>query len=186
MIDSREQVVKGLGKYVPKLRGVLGVTILGDGSVIPVLDLPELLRDPGDFSGSDYADNVGQGGPQAPTAMIVDDSLSVRRSITQFMEDSGYKVRAARDGIEAIEILKDFKPAILLVDMEMPRMNGIEFSAYVRSQSSLADIPIIMITSRSTSKHREEAKRAGVNSHITKPFSEGDLLAEIERLRAAN
>ncbi len=186
VIDSREQVVKGLGKYVPKLRGVLGVTILGDGSVIPVLDLPELLRDPGDFSGSDYADNVGQGGPQAPTAMIVDDSLSVRRSITQFMEDSGYKVRAARDGIEAIDILKGFKPAILLVDMEMPRMNGIEFSAYVRNQSSLADIPIIMITSRSTSKHREEAKRAGVNSHITKPFSEDDLLAEIERLRAAN
>lgn len=186
VMDSREQVVKGLGRYVPKLHGVLGVTILGDGSVIPVLDLPELLRDPGDFAGSDYADNDAQGGSHAPTAMVVDDSLSVRRSLTQFMEDSGYKVRAARDGIEAIDILKDFRPAILLVDMEMPRMNGIEFSAYVRSQPSIADIPIIMITSRSTSKHREEAKRAGVNSHITKPFSEGDLLAEIERLRAAN
>lgn len=185
VIDSREQVVKNLGGYIPKLHGILGVTIMGDGSVIPVLDLPELLRDP-DLAESAYASEDGQGGFQMPTAMVVDDSLSVRRSLTQFMEDSGYKVRAARDGIEAIEILEGFKPDILLVDMEMPRMNGIELSAYVRSQESIAELPIIMITSRASAKHREEAERAGINSHVTKPFSEVALLEEIERLRAAN
>jgi chemotaxis protein histidine kinase CheA/CheY-like chemotaxis protein len=185
VMDSREQVVKSMGEYVPKLHGILGVTIMGDGSLIPVLDLPELLRDPGKLAESDYADNV-QNGFQLPTAMVVDDSLSVRRSLTQFMEDSGYKVRAARDGIEAIEILKGFKPDILLVDMEMPRMNGIELSAYVRSQDSIAELPIIMITSRSSAKHREQAERAGINSHVTKPFSEEALLEEIERLRTTN
>jgi len=185
VIDSREQVVKNLGRYIPRLHGILGVTILGDGSVIPVLDLPELLRDP-DLTESAYSTEDGQGGFQVPTAMVVDDSLSVRRSLTQFMEDAGYKVRAARDGIEAIEILEGFIPDILLVDMEMPRMNGIELSAYVRSQESIKELPIIMITSRSSAKHREQAERAGINSHVTKPFSEVALLEEIERLRATN
>jgi len=186
VIDSREQVVKDLGEYIPRLHGILGVTILGDGSVIPVLDLPEFLRDPDNIAESLDAAHDGQEGFQLPTAMVVDDSLSVRRSLTQFMEDSGYKVRAARDGIEAIEILEGFKPDILLVDMEMPRMNGIELSAYVRSHESIADIPIIMITSRSSTKHREQAERAGINSHVTKPFSEVALLEEIERLRTTN
>lgn len=185
VIDSRDQVVKGLGEYLPKLHGILGVTILGNGSVIPVLDLPELLVDPGDLADTNYAD-ANQSGYQKPTAIVVDDSLSARRSLTQFMEDSGYKVRAARDGIEAVEILKDFKPDILLVDMEMPRMNGIELSAYVRSQESIAELPIIMITSRSAAKHREEADRAGINSYLTKPFSEGVLLEEVERLKGIN
>jgi chemosensory pili system protein ChpA (sensor histidine kinase/response regulator) len=186
VIDSREQVVKNMGEYIPKIHGILGVTILGDGSVIPVLDLPEFLRDPKDLAESLYVTDNGQAGPQIPTAMVVDDSLSVRRSLTQFMEDSGYKVRSARDGIEAIEILKGFKPDILLVDMEMPRMNGIELSAYVRSQEPIAELPIIMITSRSSAKHREQAERAGINSHVTKPFSEVALLEEIERLRTTN
>ena len=150
-----------------------------------MLDLPELLRDP-DLMESAYSTEDGQGGFQVPTAMVVDDSLSVRRSLTQFMEDAGYKVRAARDGIEAIEILEGFIPDILLVDMEMPRMNGIELSAYVRSQESIKELPIIMITSRSSAKHREQAERAGINSHVTKPFSEVALLEEIERLRATN
>ncbi len=185
VISTRDQVIKSLGEYVPKLHGILGVTILGDGSVIPVLDLAELLRKPVDLSESGYVDN-GQSGFQAPTAIIVDDSLSVRRSLTLFMEDSGFKVRAARDGIEAIDILEGLKPDILLVDMEMPRMNGIELTAYVRSQETIADIPIIMITSRSTTKHREEAKRAGINSQFSKPFSEEELLEEIERLRTIN
>ena len=118
-----------------------------------------------------------------PLALVVDDSLSARRSLTQFMEDSGYEVRAARDGIEAIEILQGRKPNIMLVDMEMPRMNGIELTAHVRSNEETSHIPIIMITSRSTAKHRQQADNAGVNTHFTKPFKEDELIEEIERLR---
>jgi chemosensory pili system protein ChpA (sensor histidine kinase/response regulator) len=187
VIDSRDVVVKGIGKYIPKLHGIMGATILGDGSVTPVVDLPELLRDP-------YKRVIDPNDMNAtaeivmnlPLALVVDDSLSARRSLTQFMEDSGYEVRAARDGIEAIEILDGRKPNIMLVDMEMPRMNGIDLTAHVRSREGTMDIPIIMITSRSTEKHRQQAENAGVNAHFTKPFSEDELLQEVERIRIKN
>ena len=185
VIDSQDIVVKGFGQYIPKLHGITGVTILGDGSVKPVIDMPEFLTSP--FERRVITDDFEVTGIyDLPVAVVVDDSLSARRSLTQLMQDSGYEVREARDGIEAIEILNGIKPVILLIDMEMPRMNGIELTAHVRSHESTADIPIIMITSRSTAKHREEAKKVGVNSHFTKPFGEDDLLEEIERLRAKN
>lgn len=184
ILDSSDQVVNDLGKYIPKLPGLLGVTILGDGSIIPVIDLIELLYESEVLKEHAHLESQ-QGVFHAPIAMVVDDSLSVRRSLTTLMEDSGYVVKAARDGIEATDILEGVKPDILLVDMEMPRMNGIELTAYIRGKEAIADIPIIMITSRSTKKHREEASRAGINSHFTKPFLEDELFKEINRLRTA-
>jgi len=183
VIDSRDLVVKELGKYVPKLHGVLGATILGDGSVTSVLDLPELLRDPRTQTGDATAATGADTGYDLPLALVVDDSLSARRTLSKFLQDSGYKVRMARDGIEAIDILKVLKPNILLVDMEMPRMNGIELTAHVRSHELTADLPIIMVTSRSTSKHRHQAEQAGVNAYFTKPFTEEELLEKIEQLK---
>ncbi|MEE9552317.1 MAG: response regulator, partial [Gammaproteobacteria bacterium] len=153
--------------------------------VTPVLDLPELLRDPSKIEfGIDSGTDASQDAFKKPSVLVVDDSLSARRSISQFMQDSGYDIRTARDGVEAVEILKVFTPNILLVDMEMPRMNGIELTAYVRSQKSIAKLPIIMITSRSTSKHQQQAEQAGVNSYFTKPFTDEELFGEIEKLRA--
>ncbi|MBI4006226.1 MAG: response regulator, partial [Gammaproteobacteria bacterium] len=188
VIDSRDLVVKDLGKYIPKLHGILGATILGDGSVTSVLDLPDLLRDP-----HRHIDNTGAGiEPEMeyslPLALVVDDSLSARRSLGKFLQDSGYEVRMARDGIEAVEILNVLtpKPNILLVDLEMPRMNGIELTAHVRSHEGIADLPIIMVTSRSTSKHRLQAEQAGVNAYFTKPFTEEELLERIEHLKTKN
>ncbi len=183
IIDSRERTIKNLGAHIPKVHGILGVTILGDGTVVPVVDLSEL------FGESAYAVEFYQDDRQAeiskPKVMVVDDSLSVRRSLTLLLEDSGYRVREARDGVEAVDILGGMKPDILLVDMEMPRMNGIELTLYVRNEESIADIPIVMITSRATKKHRDEAERAGVNSHLIKPVNEDILLEEIQRLRLA-
>jgi CheY-like chemotaxis protein len=116
---------------------------------------------------------------------VVDDSLSARRSLTQFLQDAGYEVRAARDGLEAVDILNGHKPEVLLVDLEMPRMNGIELTSYVRSTPKLADLPIVMITSRSAAKHREQAEAAGVNLYLTKPFAEDDLLEHLQAVRSA-
>jgi chemosensory pili system protein ChpA (sensor histidine kinase/response regulator) len=115
-------------------------------------------------------------------ALVVDDSLSARRSLAEFVKDIGYDVLMARDGIDAIEVIEGRKPNIILVDLEMPRMNGLELTSHLRSKSDTKDIPIIMITSRSTEKHRDMADSAGVNAYLTKPFSEDELLENIQNL----
>ena len=182
IIDSRERIIKNFGAHIPKLRGILGATVLGDGTVVPVVELSEILYE------SDYVVGLQQDDEQIeyskPSVMVVDDSLSVRRSLALLLKDSGYRVREARDGVEAVNILDSMKPDILLVDMEMPKMNGIDLTIYVRNDESVADIPIIMITSRVAQKHRDEAKRAGVDAHLVKPVVEDVLLAEIQRLRS--
>src|SRR5690606_30879630 len=92
--------------------------------------------------------------PPRPLALVVDDSLSTRRSLAQLVNDIGMDVRTARDGFEAIEIMQETSPSLLLVDMEMPRMNGLELTAHVRSLESRSKgrVPVIMITSRNTEK----------------------------------
>ena len=185
IVDSRDLVVKNLGPYLPKLNGIVGATILGDGSVAPVLDLPELLRAP---TSSQPASPVAK--PVAPTvaevprpfALAVDDSLSARRSLAQCVQDAGFEVRTARDGLEAIAIIQGRRPDIVLADLEMPRMNGLELTAHLRANPATRDLPVIMITSRSTDKHRREAERAGVNVYLTKPFAEDELLVQVHRL----
>jgi len=181
VVDSRELVIKSMGRYLPKIRGIAGATILGDGSVTPVLDLPELLRvparqgaprasKPGDVTGIDV---------NMPYALVVDDSLSARRSLAQFMTDSGFQVRTARDGIEAVKIMQGRKPDVLLVDLEMPRMNGLELTHHVRANDDTRDVPVIMITSRSTDKHRKQAETAGVTEYLTKPYAEDELMEHV-------
>jgi chemosensory pili system protein ChpA (sensor histidine kinase/response regulator) len=186
VIDSRDLVVKSLGRYVPKARGIIGATILGDGGVTPVLDLPELLRAPaqGRVPGTDNADPEQPAyATWTPTALVVDDSLSARRSLARVMGDSGYQVRTARDGVEAVGILDGVQPDVMLVDLEMPRMNGLELVAHLRGRADAPRIPVIMITSRSTPKHRAQAEAAGVDVYLTKPFSEDELLGHVEALR---
>ena len=183
IVDSQELVIKGLGHYITKLPGILGVTILGNGSVTPVLDLPDLLRifDTDKQITTNYVRQTPKRA-QLPAALVVDDSLSARRSLAQYMQDIGYDVRTARDGMEAFEIIKARKPDILLSDLEMPRMNGMELISHVRADKSIADIPFIMITSRAAAKHREEAMAAGVDVYLTKPYSEDELLEHIKKL----
>jgi chemotaxis protein histidine kinase CheA/ActR/RegA family two-component response regulator len=185
IVDSRTLVIKKLNKYVPRIAGVIGATILGDGNVSPVIDLPELLRAP-------VAAGVEQGFVASSTepvkkrselsALVVDDSLSARRAAAQLMKDAGYEVRTAIDGMEAMTILAKWRPSIILADMEMPRMSGLELTTHVRSQAETASMPIIMITSRSTGKHRQMARGVGVDVYLTKPFRDNELLDHATRL----
>jgi chemosensory pili system protein ChpA (sensor histidine kinase/response regulator) len=189
VLDSQEIVVKGLGRYVARPQGVVGVTILGDGSIAPVLDLPQLLRAPQRAARVSAAALPGTSVERSPvearrSALVVDDSLSARRAAAQFMRDAGFSVRTAIDGIEAAALLEKQVPDIILVDMEMPRMNGLEFTTHVRTRDATKHVPIIMITSRSTDKHRRQAESAGVNVYLTKPFSDDELLESVERLTA--
>ncbi|RKZ76626.1 MAG: hypothetical protein DRQ57_03140 [Gammaproteobacteria bacterium] len=189
LLETHDLVMKSMGKYVTNIRGVTGASILGDGSLVPLLDLPELLRS-GTAASMPIAHSKGQveegiAAAQAiPHIMIVDDSLSVRKSLSLLVEDAGFEILLAKDGLEAIEVMEQTRPNVMLVDMEMPRMNGLELTAHVRANQAMQNLPIFMITSRTTEKHREQAKAAGVNAYLTKPYQESELLALIDKALA--
>ncbi len=187
ILDSREVVMKKFGRYVPRARGVIGAVILGDGSVAPVIDLVELLHEPlqrtmprqdvmSPSAGEQHERN------DSLRALVVDDSLSARRALSQVLKDAGYDVRTANDGLDAVNILEKFVPDIILSDMEMPRMNGLELTANVRYSEHTKHVPVIMITSRSTEKHRQMSTAAGVDVHMVKPFNDETLLQHVSRL----
>lgn len=188
VLQSTELVIKRLGRFVPKVTGVAGISVLGDGRVIPVLDLPELLlASQEETSASPMAPPMSAIHPLRqvvgrPTALVVDDSLSARNSLSQLLEDSGYAVLTARDGIEAVELLQAETPLVVLADMEMPRMDGIELTRHIRSSDQLQRLPVVMITSRSQKKHRQEAESAGVSAYLTKPFIDDELIDVITAL----
>jgi chemosensory pili system protein ChpA (sensor histidine kinase/response regulator) len=184
IIGSLTLVVKNLGRYIPTIKGIVGATILGDGSVTPVLDLPDLLRGSAPACAetvvheqvtTDVASTV-------PRALVVDDSLSARRALAEFVRDLGFEVQTAGDGLEAVALLEHTVPDILLIDLEMPRMNGLELTAHVRSRSTTMHLPVLMVTSRSAEKHRRSAMQAGVNVYLVKPFAEDELAMHIQRL----
>lgn len=184
VFDSRELVVKDLGPYLPKLRGLMGATVLGDGTVTAVVDLPELLRAPGQpvAVAADWAEAAAI--PEVPDVLVVDDSLSQRRALEQLLADAGFRVKSARDGMEAAEILAKEWPLLVLTDLEMPRMNGIELTAHIRAQPEGKSLPILMVTSRTTQRHRQLAEDAGVDAYFTKPVRDDDLLDKLHGVLA--
>lgn len=191
VLQSQEIVVKSLTRYVPSPHGIVGVTILGDGSIAPVIDMPALLRVPAVPLRLGAAPNGSAAWRGASTvaarrtALVVDDSLSARRAAAQLMRDAGFDVRTAIDGMEAAALLEKQVPDVILVDMEMPRMNGLELTTHIRTRESMKHLPVLMITSRSTDKHRKLAEQAGVNIYLTKPFHDEQLLEHVERLIGA-
>ena len=184
IMGSLDVVIKNFGYYIKKIPGFAGAAILGDGSVTPVLDLPELLR----FATSDteffYQETSDNEEPEQslPMVLVVDDSLSQRRALEQLLADVGFRTRSARDGVEATEMLVHCKPDMVLTDLEMPRMNGIELTAHIRGKENLKEVPVIMITSRTTQKHRTLAEETGVDFYLTKPVREDDLLIKMQNL----
>ncbi|MBA4110287.1 MAG: hypothetical protein C0487_11920 [Leptothrix sp. (in: Bacteria)] len=180
--DARTVVVKPFNPMMPHALGIDGATVLGDGSVATVVDLPDLLRDftAGQMPGVD--DAVVPSRHKLPLCLVVDDSVSVRRTMEQLMQDSGYEVVTARDGVDALGAVQLRAPDIVLVDLEMPRMNGLELTNALRNRSATKATPVVMITSRFTDKHRQLASDAGVNAFLTKPYSEDLLLNTIDGL----
>lgn len=176
--DSRTVIVKSMGPHLPAMPGIRGGTILGDGSIAPVVDLAELLNQ---ADGLNYLEQDRSTASSLPNALVVDDSLSVRRAMQLLLSDSGFDVRTARDGLEAVELIRERVPDILLVDLEMPRMNGLELSAFARNFAATKNTPIIMITSRTTERHKELATEAGVDHVLTKPYQDDELLDLIQQ-----
>ncbi|MCL6414133.1 Hpt domain-containing protein [Aestuariirhabdus sp. Z084] len=197
LAGSREIVVKSMGSQFAGVDGVSGATILGDGRVVIILDLVAMIR-------SSFAHQALPMGvtidvePEAatvaeaieedrqPMVMVVDDSVTVRKVTSRLLERQGFDVLLAKDGMDAVSQLQDKKPDVMLLDIEMPRMDGFEVASTVKNDSRLHDIPIIMITSRTGEKHRERAFSLGVEEYLGKPFQEADLLATINKLLNAD
>jgi chemosensory pili system protein ChpA (sensor histidine kinase/response regulator) len=182
LVDGRYLVVKRLGDFVPRVRGVIGASILADGSVAPILDVQELLRKPVTSAIAIEIAVPEAMSHNAPNVLVVDDSLSARRTLAQVISDAGYEPRTAVDGLDAIDAIEERMPNLILLDLEMPRMNGLELAAHLRADEKTQDIPIVMVTSRSTGKHREQAHAAGIDAFITKPYQEDELSEQIRLL----
>ncbi|HED15395.1 MAG TPA: response regulator [Gammaproteobacteria bacterium] len=180
---SREVVVKSVGPQISTVRGVSGATILGDGSVVLILDMGALVR-AGSVLRTLHIEQDAQ--PEilsdVQTIMVVDDSITVRKVTTRLLERNGFEVITAKDGVDAIAVLQEHIPDVMLLDIEMPRMDGFELATHMRNEDRLKSIPIIMITSRTGDKHRVRADVIGVDYYMGKPYQEADLLENIEQL----
>ncbi|MEO8019547.1 MAG: Hpt domain-containing protein [Pseudomonadota bacterium] len=182
LVGSREIVVKSVGPQISAIRGISGATILGDGRIVIILDIGALVR-------TDWRVRAEPVMPREKTdtrsvALVVDDSITVRRVTQRLLERNGMRVLTARDGVDAMEMLQEHTPDIILLDIEMPRMDGYEVATQVRADPRLAGIPIIMITSRVGEKHRARAIEIGVDDYLGKPYQEAQLLEAIEPLIA--
>ena len=183
LAGTQEVVIKSVGPQLSRIAGLSGATILGDGRVILILDVPGL------WLTEERLHVVARSEPQEPAfverpplIMVVDDSITVRKVTSRHLQKHNMDVLAAKDGIEALEKLREQVPDLMLVDIEMPRMDGYELTSNVRSDPLLKHVPIIMITSRAGSKHRDRALQLGVNLYMTKPYQEDELLANIRLL----
>jgi chemosensory pili system protein ChpA (sensor histidine kinase/response regulator) len=178
---SREVVVKTLGPHISGIPGISGATILGDGRIIIILDAITLIRNQKESAAPVRAvEPVPE--PRQLTALVVDDSITMRRVTQRLLERRGIKVLTARDGMDAVTVLQDHEPDIILLDIEMPRMDGYQFATHVRNDPKAKDIPIIMITSRSGEKHRARAIEIGVNDYLSKPYQEDQLIGAVGAL----
>ncbi|MBK6596562.1 MAG: response regulator [Proteobacteria bacterium] len=180
LVGSREIVVKSVGSQIAAIRGISGATILGDGRIVVILDIGALVR--ADWRLRPEAMLPREKADSRTFVLVVDDSITVRRVTQRLLERNDMRVLTARDGVDAMEVLQEHTPDIILLDIEMPRMDGYEVAGQVRNDPRLADVPIIMITSRVGEKHRARAIELGVDDYLGKPYQEAQLLEAIEPL----
>ncbi|KPA89449.1 chemotaxis protein histidine kinase-like protein [Pseudomonas asplenii] len=182
LAGTREIVVKSLGPQFAAVSGLSGATILGDGRVVLILDLLAHVRTSQAWVPVPRAlsDLAGDFTPLRPRlVLVVDDSVTVRKVTSRLLERNGMNVLTAKDGVDAMALLQEHTPDLMLLDIEMPRMDGFEVATRVRNDPRLKDLPIIMITSRTGQKHRDRAMAIGVNDYLGKPYQESVLLESI-------
>jgi chemosensory pili system protein ChpA (sensor histidine kinase/response regulator) len=192
MKGNQEIVVKNIGPQLARVSWMAGATVLADGSIVPIINpvvLAQRVRGGvPSFEATTLVPTMARGvesGEAAPVIMVVDDSLTVRKITSRLLEREGYQVLTAKDGLEALELLRETLPAVMLVDIEMPRMDGFDLTRNVRGDPRTQDIPIIIISSRTADKHRNQAAALGVNAFLGKPFQEAELLEQIDEVRTA-
>ncbi|RZI94346.1 MAG: hybrid sensor histidine kinase/response regulator, partial [Variovorax sp.] len=194
VLGNQEVVVKNLGPQLSRLPGMAGISVLASGAVALIYNPVALAAVHGeqagklqqvsssaagasaDAQGAHEVPTLPQAAPLVPLVLVVDDSITVRRVTQRLLQREGYRVSLAADGLQALERLQQERPAVVLSDIEMPRMDGFDLARNIRADESLAGLPIIMITSRIAEKHRDHARTLGVNHYLGKPYSEEELM----------
>ena len=183
--SSREIVLKSVGPQLGHIAAINGATILGDGHVVFVLDIPALVNTVDKTIAAENLLDSALSTFQSirlPVVMVVDDSITMRKASGNLLKRHGFEVITARDGIDAVALLNEQIPDVILLDVEMPRMDGFEFATLVRNDDQFSHLPIIMITSRTGEKHRNRARAIGVDSYLGKPYQEGELVDSLRSL----
>ena len=195
MIGNQEVVVKNIGPQLARVSGIAGATVLGNGEIVLIINPVQLAQRAGAVPAADpgapdhvvsasYLPVVRAPTRGPPQILIVDDSLTVRKITGRLLAREGFAVVTAKDGIDALERIDEQIPDVILLDIEMPRMDGFEFTRTIRRDSKYAQIPIIMITSRTAEKHRNLARELGVDLYLGKPFQEEELLRNLREMLA--
>ncbi|HXF07748.1 MAG TPA: Hpt domain-containing protein [Candidatus Acidoferrales bacterium] len=184
LMGMLELVVRPVGPRVAAVPGISGAAFLSDGGVALMLDLPSLIetRQRIQAPGESVQPPAAQGGARILRILVVDDSITVRRVTARLLERQGMAVTTARDGVDALQKLQEQPPDLVLLDVEMPRMDGFELLANMQSSDALQAIPVVMVTSRTGDKHRERALTLGAAGYLGKPYQEAELLQTIARL----
>ncbi len=181
IIGNREIVVKSLGKQLGQVKSLAGASILADGSMVLILDVGGLVRQ---NIGGDvkvvYQASIDRPAKLRNTVMVVDDSITMRRVASKLLERHNYEVITAKDGVDALAQLQEVLPDVVLLDIEMPRMDGFELATHMQNEANFSRIPIIMITSRTGEKHRDRALEIGVTNYMGKPYQEEELIENIQ------
>jgi len=191
LVGNQEVVVKNTGPQLARVSGIAGATVLGNGEILLIINPVQLAQRTGVPAFDPDAERVAPEVPRMalaqagrPLVMVVDDSLTVRRITSRLLAREGFDVLTAKDGIEALELLDAETPDVILLDIEMPRMDGFEFTRTIKGNPERSRIPIVMITSRTAEKHRSRAKDLGVDLYLGKPFQEEELLKHLREMLA--
>jgi chemosensory pili system protein ChpA (sensor histidine kinase/response regulator) len=175
LMGNHEIVVKNIGVQLGRVPGVTGATVLADGRIALIMN-PVQLAQRQRFAPRASFTTTSLKAAKAPIIMVVDDSLTVRKITGRLLEREGYRVLTAKDGVDALERMAEALPKVMLVDIEMPRMDGFDLARNVRAEARTQNIPIIFISSRTADKHRNQAAQVGVNHFLGKPYAEAELL----------
>ncbi len=189
MIGNQEVVVKNIGPQLARVSGIAGATVLGTGEIVLIINPVQLAQradvprfDPGAERLTPHLAKPRAATAGPPLVMIVDDSLTVRKITSRTLTREGFDVITAKDGVDALQLLADQTPDVILLDIEMPRMDGFEFTKTIKGDPKHAHIPIIMITSRTAEKHRNRAKELGVDLYLGKPYQEEELIRNLREM----
>ena len=183
IIGNQEVVMKAIGTQLTHVPGMIGATVLGDGAIVLVINPVQLANREalsiGAVKVTTFAPVVEQ---TKRVALVVDDSLTMRKVLSRLLEREDFEVVTANDGMDAIQKLQELTPDIILTDIEMPRMDGFEFSRHVRDNVKTSAIPLIVISSRTAEKHRNVATQLGVNAFLGKPVQDDELIEQVNAL----
>ena len=183
VLGSREIVVKTGGPQLTSVPGIFGATIMGDGRVVVILDVAPLVRRQAAATpADDEVTHVAGTQRRVPLVMVVDDSVTMRKVTGRVLERHSLEVATAKDGLDALERMADIVPDLMLLDIEMPRMDGYELATAMKADPRLRDVPIVMITSRTGDKHRQRAFEIGVERYLGKPYQEVELMRNVFEL----